>query len=48
VILSNYVFEINESLLSEGELLHLILVKRLLLEAGIFLLMVGGAGRMIS
>ncbi|HBE95831.1 MAG TPA: hypothetical protein DDW68_01505 [Verrucomicrobiales bacterium] len=48
MILSNYVFEINESLLREGELLHLIGVKRLLLESGILLLMVGGAGRVIS
>jgi len=48
VILSNYAFEINESLLREGELLHLIRVKRLLLESGILLLMIGGAGRVIS
>jgi hypothetical protein len=35
-------------LLREGESLHLIEVKPLLLESGILLLMVGGAGRVIS
>jgi hypothetical protein len=43
VILSNYVCEINESLLREGELLKSIGVKRLVPESGVLLLMVGGA-----
>jgi hypothetical protein len=43
VILSNYVYEINESLLREGELLKSTGVKRLVLESGFLLLMVGGA-----
>jgi hypothetical protein len=47
VILSNYVFEINESLLREWELLHLIGVKRLVLKLGILLLVLGGAGRVV-